>query len=220
MTQTPSRVVYSLRPAGRVDYCTIFNESNTDGSNLTLLLLSPLDLISFESDYRVTGEQYRTPLDRYDFAAFIFIINPATNFSVPVASFEVGDTGLGDFVTTSETGTSRTNFTFQSPLVNETLEVLIQSFMAHGTVRRTVRAQALTFLMFTINWLLTLCTLIITVIVANKSEVKEGVVLLPVSIILSVPAIRALYIGSPAFGIFFGTHRKCTTSLRSIDIAS
>ena len=221
MIQTASRATYSSRPVGRVGYRKIFNESNSDEPNITPFLLSPLDLVSFENDYRViTGEQYKTPLDRYDFTAFVFVINPATNFSVPVVSFEVGDTGLGDFITTCETGTSRSNFTYEPPNLNTTVSVTIPSYTTYATVRRTIRAQALTFLMFTINWLLTLCTLAITGIVANKREVKDGVALLPVSIILSVPAIRSLYIGSPPFGIFFGTHRNCTTPLRMIDTAS
>ena len=213
--------MYSSRPAGRVDYRKIFNESNTNGPNVTFLLLSPLDLVSFESQYRIiTGEQYRTPLDQYEFTAFVFVIDPSTNLTVPVVSFEVGDTGLGDFVTTSETGSSRTNFTFQDPISNETFTSLVGSWTTYATVRRTPRAQALTFLMFSINWLLTLCTLAITGIVATKKVVRDSVALLPVSTILSVPGIRALYIGSPPFGIFFGTHRKCTTPLRSIDAAS
>ena len=214
MIRAASREAYTSRPASRVGYRKIFNESNTDESNVTLLLLSPLDLVSFEDEYRViTGEQYKTPLDRYDFTAFVFVIDPATNFSVPVVSFEVGDTGTGDFVTTFETGTSRSNFTYEPPTRNTSVVVTIPSSTTYATVRRTARAQALTFLMFTINWLLTLCTLIITGIVASKRVVKDGVALLPVSIILSVPAIRGLYIGTPPFGIFFGTHRNCTTPL-------
>ena len=78
----------------RVGYCKIFNELNSNGPNVIFLLLSPLDLVSFEQEYSViTGEQYNTPLDRYNFTAFAFVINPATNFSVPVVNFTVGDGG-------------------------------------------------------------------------------------------------------------------------------
>jgi len=198
-----------------VGYRKIFNESNSDESNVTLLLLRPLDLVSFESDYRViTGEQYRTPLDRYDLTAFVFVIDPAKNRSVPIVSFEVGDTGMGDFVTTSETRRSMSNFTFELDQ-NTSMVLTVPSRTTYVTVRRTLRAQSLTFLMFSINWLLTLCTVVITGIVANRREGVENdsVALLPVSTILSVPAIRALYIGSPPFGIFFGTHRNCPTPL-------
>lgn len=220
MIQVASRATYSSRPAGRVGYRKIFNESNFNESKLTLLLLSPLALVSFENQYSViTGEQYRTPLERYDFTAFVFVIDPATNFSVPVVSFEVGDTGVGDFITTSETGASRSNFTYEPPTRNTSVVVTIPSSTTYATVRRTARAQALTFLMFTINWLLTLCTLVITGIVANKRVVKDGVALLPVSIILSVPAIRSLYIGSPPFGIFFGTHRNLTTLFEALTLS-
>ena len=201
----------------RVGYRKIFNESNSNGPNVTFLLLSPLDLVSFEQDYSViAGEQYNTPHDRYDFTAFAFVINPATNFSVPVVNFTVGDTGTGYYITTSRMATSRTNFTFQDPNSNETFSSLIGSYTTYATVRRTRRAKALTFLMFTINWLLTLCTLAITAIVATKRVVKDSVALLPVSVILSVPNIRALYIGSPPFGIYYGTHRNRTTPFEGL----
>jgi len=204
-----------------VGYCKIFNEPNSDESNVTLLLLSPLDLVSFENDYRVvSGEQYKTPLDRYDFAAFFFVVDPTTNFTVPVINLEADNTGMGDFVTAFERGTSRMNFTFEPPTRNTSVVVTIPSRMAYVTVRRNARAQALTFLMFTINWLLTLCTMVITGIVVSKRVVTEGVALLPISIVLSVPAIRSLYIGAPPFGIFIGTHRICTTPLQRIDTAS
>jgi len=199
--------------------CKIFNESNSDESNVTLLLLSPLDLYSFENEYRVTiGERYKTPFDRYDFMATVFVID-RSNFSTPI-DFIVGDTGMGDFVATFEVGTSRSDFTYEDPIIEALVTEAIQSRTAHATVRRTARAQALTFLMFSINWLLVLCTLIITWIVASKGAVKDSVALLPISIIFSVPAIRALYIGSPPFGVFIGTHRNCTTPLRRIDTAS
>ena len=200
-------------------YRKIFNEPNSDESNVTLILLRPLDLVSFESDYRViTGEQYRTPLDRYDLTAFVFVIDPAKNRSVPIVTFEVGDTGMGDFVTKSDTRRSMSNFTIELT-ADTSMKLLIPSRTTYVTVRRTVRAQALTFLMFAINWLLTLCTVAITGIVLNRAVALDSVAVLPISTILSVPAIRALYIGSPPFGIFFGTHRNCPTPLRRIDTA-
>jgi len=147
-------------------------------------------------------------------------MDPATNLSVPVVSFEVGDTGPGAFVTTSETGMSTYNFTFEPPTGNTSVVVTVPFYMAFGTVRRTVYLRAITFIMFMINWLLTLWTLAITVIVASRRVMNEGVVILPLTIILAVPAIRNLYIGSPPFGIFLGTHRNCATPLRRTDAAS
>jgi len=213
MIQAASRAAYSSRPVGRVGYRKIFNKSNSDEPNVTLPPLSPLDLVSFEREYRMaTGEQYKIPLDRYDFTAFVFIIDPATNSSVPVVNFEVGDAGTGDFATTFETGTSRSNFTYQPPTMNTSVVVAVPSYLTSATVRRTLRVQALTFLMFTVNWLLTFGMLAITGIVASRNVVKDGVALLPVSVIFSIPAVWGLYIGSPPIGIFFGTHRNCTSA--------
>ena len=158
-----------------------------------------------------------TPLDQYEFTVFAFAVEKATNKSVPIAVFAVGDAGPGDFTTTSETVPSRNEFTYDTGNGPVTMEV--GSYTTFAKVKHTTRAQALTLSMFVINWVLTLCSLVITVTVADRREMPSGVALLPVTVILSIPAIRSLYVGSPSFGIRLGTHWKCTAPLHRIDIA-
>ena len=147
-----------------------------------------------------------TPLDKYDFTVFVFAIEKATNKSIPITTFAVGDAGPGDFTTTSETVQSRNEFTHDTE--GEPVTVEVGSYTTHVQVKHSIRARALTLSMFAINWVLTLCSLVITMIVANRREVKEGLALLPITMILSIPAVRSLYVGSPPFGILFGTHRN------------
>ena len=63
--------------------------------------------------------------------------------------------------------------------------------------------------MFTINWVLTFCSVAIALVVLRRrGEVKDGVAFLPVTVILSIPTIRSLYVGSPPFGISLGTRQN------------
>ena len=192
--------------------CKVFDESDSDGVDTALLLFSLLDLPSFDMEHRLgAGGQYITPLDRYLFQAFVFIVEKATNKSVPITTFACGDAEPGDYTTTSETIQSTNSFTHEAEGGPITVEV--ESHTTFLEVKHTIRARALTFSMFAINWVLTLCSLAVTMIMANRREVKDGVALLPITIILSIPTIRGLYIGSPPFGIFFGAHRNPTASL-------
>ena len=62
--------------------------------------------------------------------------------------------------------------------------------------------------MLIINSALTLGPMYVTIIaVVRKEKVHEGALLLPVTIVLTIPALRNLYVGSPPFGIFLGRSR-------------
>ena len=154
-----------------------------------------------------TGDQYLTPLDRYNFTAFAFVIEKATNKSVPIATFAVGDAGPADFTTTSVDVLTRNNFTYGTEDGAATVEVA--SHTISTKVEHSTRAQALTFSMFAINWVLTLCLVAIPLIVFRRQgEVKDGVAFLPITVILTIPTIRSLYAGSPPFGIYLGTRQN------------
>ena len=71
--------------------------------------------------------------------------------------------------------------------------------------------------MFAINWVLTLCSVAIALVVyRRRGEVKDGVALLPITVILTIPTIRGLYVGSPPFGIDFGAYQNYPTRLPRI----
>ena len=152
------------------------------------------------------GSQYTTPFDQYNFAVVAFAVEKATNKSVPITLLAVGDAGPADFTTTSETTPSSNWFTYDAEDGPVTVEV--GSSTTFAKVIHSTRARALTVSMFLINWVLTVFSMIITAIVISRGEVKDSVALLPFSVIFTVPTVRSLFVGSPPFGILFGTHRS------------
>ena len=153
----------------------------------------------------IPGNGTFMPLDRYRFTTFAFVVERTTNKSIPITMFAVGDGDGGpvDFTTTFVEVETRNNFTYNTPDGPVTVEVESRTMVA--TTRRSNNARALTFSMFAINWILTLGSVVIVVVVfMRRGEVKDGVAFLPITVILSIPTIRVLYVGSPPFGIFIG----------------
>jgi len=176
---------------------------------MTLLLASPLNLVSFVMGHRTTTvRQYATPFDLYGFTMFAFVVESATNKSVPFAVFAVGDSGPVDLTTISVEEETRINFTYVTEDGPTTVEV--ESLTILAKVVHTTRAVALTVSMFIINWVMSLCSVAIAFIVFRRrgGEVTDGVAFLPITVTLSIPTIRSLYVGSPPFGILLGTHQN------------
>ena len=97
-------------------------------------------------------------------------------------------------------------FTYEANDGQNTVEVESRTILAK--VEYSARARAFTLSMLVINWILTLCSVAIALIVfSRRGRVKDGIALLPVTVILSTPTIRGLYVRSPPFGIFLGAHR-------------
>ena len=120
------------------------------------------------------------------------------------------NSGAGDFSVTYPEGVSTSNkFTYDGKGGLTTVDV--ESSMMYPIIHRSRRGQALIYFMFAINWIMTLCSMITTSVIFNREgKVKNGVALSPITVILTIPAIRSLYPGSPPFGIYLGAHRNCT----------
>ena len=124
------------------------------------------------------------------------------------------NSGAGDFSVASVPGRvpSSNQFTYDGKKGPTT--VTVDSYTMYPVIQRSRRGKALIYFMFAINWILTLCSIITTSVIFNREgQVKYGVALLPITVILAVPAIRDLYPGSPPLGIYLGTHRNCTVLL-------
>jgi len=58
-----------------------------------------------------------------------------------------------------------------------------------------------------VNWALSAGTMYITLaIIVDTQKVTDVVLALPITVILTVLAIRALYVGEPPFGILLGIY--------------
>lgn len=201
-------------------YGEIPNESYPNEFHATLLLPSLLSMVSFDTQYQMESrDRWHTPFDHYHFTASAFAIEKATNKSIPLAIFAVNDTGPGDFsdfTASSETVPTKSNF-FTYNATGAPTTIMVESNTTYVTVKHSIRARVLTLSMFAINWVLTLCSVAIALTVVIKEESMDGFAYLPVTIILSIPAVRILYIGSPPFGIHLGKHRNYAAPLPPID---
>ena len=131
------------------------------------------------------------------------------------------NSGAGDFSVQSipDGEPSLTEFTYNGGGGLTTVEV--KSYTLYPVIQRSRRGKAITYFMFTINWLMALCSVITTFNIYNRcGQVGDGAILLSITIILAIPAIRNIYPGSPSYGIFLGTRLNHTTLPPRIDTTS
>jgi len=145
------------------------------------------------------------PFDAYSLTVFVFAIEKATNRSIPVVAF-IAPEAPDNFVISSTEEVATNNYTYDSGTGPTVIEV--QSSVAYIEVGRSQFARALTMCLLLINWALTIGSIYVVLVVAFRDGGKnDTVLLLPVTIILTILALRDLYVGSPPFGIFIGKSR-------------
>ena len=73
------------------------------------------------------------------------------------------------------------------------------------TVKRLTLSQAFTICLLIVNWALTSVSVwVMTVIYFKEEKPPDAVLLFPLTLVVTIPALRNLYVGSPPFGIFIG----------------
>ena len=150
-----------------------------------------------------TSTRDMVPFDVYSLTALVFVIEKATNKSLPVITFEAGE-GTSGFVISSFEVPKKSSWTY-NPGTGPTT-VVVESSLISITVKRSQLAQAFTVCLLIINSALTVGSAYITFLaVARREAVNDTVLLLPVTVVLVIPALRSLYVGSPPFGIYLGT---------------
>ena len=142
------------------------------------------------------------PLDTYVLNAFVFVIDIFTNRSVLIIRFAAADP-LNNFVTHSIDSPTTSKFTYDAGEGPVAIEV--ESRALEFDIRRSVLSRAFTMCMWIVNWALTAGTVYITLVIfVNTQKMSDAVLALPVTVILTVPAIRDLYVGAPPFGTLLG----------------
>ena len=170
----------------------------------TFLPSSLNSLNVFEVDHSIESHYPDiVPFDTYWFSSSAFAIDKATNKSVPVVSFTADET-TDNFVVSTGIGLSaKSNFTYNPGTGPITVEV--EPYWVQFGVNRSQLAQAFTMCLLVINWALAIGSIYITLLVVSRREkLDAAVLLLPVTIVLTIPSLRGLYVGSPPFGIFIG----------------
>ena len=151
-------------------------------------------------------QQLAAPFDDYVLNAFAFAIDKATNESVRITRFTTADP-LNNFVTVSRDTETVNEFTYETE--NGAVTIQAESRALEVRIHRSILAQAFTMSMLLVNWALTVGSLYITVVMLVKRErMSEAVLALPITVVLTIPVIRALFIGSPPFGILLGAPRN------------
>ena len=137
-------------------------------------------------------QQYAYPFDTYILDTFVQARLSDTNVSVPILFLRIAD------------ATS----TFQ-PHLNKDEDVSTLSINESPSIRahavqyafnRLALSQVFVLVLFVVNWLLTAVVGYIAVSAYEGLPMSEGVLILPVSVILTIPALRALWVDAPAFG--------------------
>ena len=151
------------------------------------------------------NKNYYAPFVRYKFVAFVFVIDKATNKSIPIIGFIIDDPGPTNFKTLYNDTPARNNFTYNAATGPVTAEV--ESHIMTGEIVYSFHATALIFFMFLLCWALCLWSMHIARTVSKRGlEAKDGATFLPITLIFSVPTIRSLYLGSLPFGVFLGVY--------------
>jgi len=141
------------------------------------------------------------PFDTYEFFTSVFVINKGTNESVPIVTFAAGEVA-DNFLLTSKELRTMNNFTYDSG--TEQKSVNVESRVIRIEAKRSQLAKAFTICLLLINWALAIVSIHITLLVLQKKKVATAILALPVTIVITIPTLRGLYVGSPPFGIYIG----------------
>ena len=141
------------------------------------------------------------PFDRYALRAFAIAIDPATNNSVYIARFVVASP-LGNFVVLShDIAASEVAGVSYNGVTPHT-----GSRVLNVEIRRSTIVQIFTLSLALVNWMLTIGTVYVTTLIASgKMEANDAAAALPISMLLTIPGIRALYAESPNLTASLGT---------------
>ena len=145
------------------------------------------------------------PFDSYEITALAFAIEKATNQSLPIIAFAAGE-GPDGFIVSSHRESVRSNFTYDSGTGPTTVEVA--SSIALIKIKRSLLARAFTMCLLLVNSGLAVgSTYVMLLVFFRRDELDSTVLLLPVTIVLTIPTLRGLFPNSPPFGIYIGEHK-------------
>ena len=146
---------------------------------------------------------HMAPFDTYSLTALVFVIEKATNTSVPIITFAAGE-GPDNFVISSFEMQTKSNYTYGPGTGTNIVEVESRAIVM--TVKRSQLANAVTVCLLLVNSILTVGSAYVTfLVVVRRERTNSTVLFIPVTIVLTIPVLRGLYVGSPPFGIYLGT---------------
>lgn len=156
-------------------------------------------LNSFRTEHKLCQLQHST--DSYAFHTFAFAIDPATNVSLGIAQFAIGNS-LSRFTISSRGRNVVRAFAYDTGSGATTVEIEARALEVE--ISRSKLPQALTMCMSATTWVLTIASSYITFSAVTKGRVGFAAVILHGSVAFAIASIRELYLSSPPFGAFLG----------------
>lgn len=145
--------------------------------------------------WRGLDQVYGYPFDGYQLDTMFVALDANTNQSIPI---------LGAFpISCTNNFWPELSFDMETESYNAT-GGLVQSRAMEVAFTRTGFAKTYVMALFLVSWALTAVVAFITVSSWVEKEISESILLLPISVILTIPALRALWDGAPAFGLLLG----------------
>jgi hypothetical protein len=148
--------------------------------------------------------QYTFPWDTYLLTTVFVAVNHTNNATLPILKLALVDSANDFSPSFTDSGsTSHFNGTTDTPSRTVSLALI-----------RAPLVKAFNMTIYAMNWLLAGTVLFITVVALfGKKKMPEVVLLLPVTVILIVPSLRALMDDSPASGASELSNRNLLTML-------
>jgi hypothetical protein len=151
----------------------------------------------------INNAEFVFPWDQYQLSTSFIVVDHKTNATLPILALVPADTAGGLFTTYSDHHVTS--------YFNGTTNVQGKSVLF--LLRRTPLVKAFSMTICLVNWLLVGMILFITVVALfGKKPMPDGLLLIPVTVILIVPSLRALMVDSPTFGELIAEY--CATLLR------
>ncbi len=137
-------------------------------------------------------QQFAYPFDYYFIDAVFKAFFSGTNVSVPVLVIRIADATSGwQPILKRDEDVHTLSLNGSQPIHARAVKYLFQ---------RVPLSQVFVIVLFVVDWLLTGVVLYIAVSAYDGVPMSEGVLILPVSVILTIPALRALWVDAPGFG--------------------
>ena len=143
--------------------------------------------------WRGLDQPYGYPFDGYQLDTMFVALDANTNESLPILAL----------LPISATNNFRPVLSYDDEAVTyNATGGEVRARAMEVAFERTGFAKAYVVTLFLVNWALTAVVAFITVSAIVAKDMSEGIILLPISVILTIPQLRALWDGAPAFGEF------------------
>jgi hypothetical protein len=132
--------------------------------------------------------QYNFPFDSYALQSVFIVLDSVTNQSVPIIRVAPVDCAQS-FAPTFNDFATLSNFNNSIGLPSRSVEL---------TLVRAIPIRALAVIVVILNWLLTGTVVFVTIVACRQTaRMPDALLLLPITVILTLPALRALVVGFP-----------------------